>query len=286
MKSFFLLEPIAKLLILVKAFMWRQFSPRFLAYSARYVLACAAWPAKLGMKIVPKIFDFPKVRSFAVGSLFVLILTHIGALFAASPTIKAVVFDFGGVVATVDHTQLAQFMMDSFPISKEEATLLLHAWATHLKEEGNEMQFWQQYTASLNVLLSSDWLSQFQAAQACALQAIPQTINAIFKLKGEGYQVALLSNVTKQHAAIIRSLGYYTLFQPALLSYEIKVKKPDPRAFRILLHQLSLHPEEILFIDDQNANVQAAESLGIQGIHFIHPETLEEELQNHGIYLQ
>ena len=220
-----------------------------------------------------------------ISFFFLILLTQVGAVFAAPTKIKAIVFDFGGVVATVDDSELAEFMKESFPISDAEATHLLRAWAIHLKEERNEMQFWQNNAASLNVHLPANWLSQFQKVQACALQAIPETINAIFKLKEQGYQVALLSNVTKQHASIIRSLGYYTLFQPALLSYEMGVRKPNPKAFKILLEQLSLPPEEIFFIDDKNVNVQAAEKLGIKGIHFIHPEKLEEELQNHGIYL-
>lgn len=76
-----------------------------------------------------------------------------------------------------------------------------------------------------------------------------------------------------------------SLIPTTLLSYEIGVRKPHPQAYEILLQQLSLPPEQILFIDDQNVNVQAAEKLGIQSIHFIHPEKLEEELQNYVIYL-
>lgn len=216
---------------------------------------------------------------------YLLFLTHVGALFGAPPPIKAVVFDFGGVVASVDRTQLINFMKESFPISDEEANHLLQAWAIHLRKEKDEMQFWEKYASSVNMQLPPHWLSRFHQIQACALQAIPETLQAIFKLKEQGYLVALLSNVTKEHAAIIRSLGYYTLFQPTLLSYQIGVRKPNPKAFKILLEELCFPPEQILFIDDQNANVRAAEKFGIRGIHFIHPEKLEAELQNQGIYL-
>lgn len=217
--------------------------------------------------------------------LFLLILTQIGALQVQATTIKAVVFDFGGVVATVDRTVLVQFLMGSFPISEEEANMLLKKWGRDLRQEGDEEQFWTSYADSLNVKLPTGWLAQFHAAQACALRPFPQTLEAVKKLQEQGYQTAMLSNVTKQHAAIIRKLGYYNLFEPALLSYAIGVRKPDPQAYRLLLEQLSLPPSEVLFIDDQNANVVAAEKLGIQGIHFIHPELLEQELLKHGIRL-
>ena len=65
---FFTFEPIAKLLFLVKPRFWRQFSPRLLAYPTGYVLVGAARPAMLTLKIVTKIIDFPRNRSFAIGS--------------------------------------------------------------------------------------------------------------------------------------------------------------------------------------------------------------------------
>lgn len=213
--------------------------------------------------------------------LILFLYTQFGIL-SALP-IQAIIFDFGGVVATVDRSLLVQFMMDTFPISQEEAYLILQKWASHLRHEGDEMEFWNRYAHSLNRELQDDWLTEFKCVQATALHAIPETISAIRQLKQQGYWVGLLSNVTQQHADIIHSLGYYSLFNPLLLSCEMGVRKPDPRAYQMLLEQLPVSAEEVLFIDDLNANVKAAEKLGIHGIHFTHPEKLKEELHKHGI---
>lgn len=211
--------------------------------------------------------------------LFILLLIHT----AAHPAIKAVVFDFGGVVATTEQRLIVEFLMGSFPISVKETNWLLAKWTLHLRHEGDEREFWENYATSLDLELPPDWLAQFHHTQACALHPIPETLDAIMKLQQQGYSTAMLSNVTVQHAAIIRKLGYYNLFHPTLLSYEIGVRKPHARAYRLLLEQLSLPPSEILFIDDQNANVRAARRLGIHGIHFTRPEKLERALQNHGV---
>jgi FMN phosphatase YigB (HAD superfamily) len=40
----------------------------------------------------------------------------------------------------------------------------------------------------------------------------------------------------------------------------------------------SVEPEKILFIDDMKKNVEAAISLGIQGVHFTSARQLKEEL--------
>ncbi len=200
--------------------------------------------------------------------------------------IKAVIFDFGGVIANVDRSQLTNFLKDSFPISEEEANKLLQAWHTDINEGKDEKQFWNHYAVSVNSSLSPDWLSRFEKVQENALRPFPEMLAAIQQLKRHGYRVGLLSNVTPQHAAIIRKLGYYNLFDPLLLSCDIGVRKPDPKAFEIMLKALSpLQPQEVLFVDDQKVNTDAAEKLGIQVIHLLRPQNIFCYLQEKGINL-
>lgn len=54
--------------------------------------------------------------------------------------------------------------------------------------------------------------------------------------------------------------------------------KPDARLFRVLLERYGLEAEECIFIDDNEANVRAAEALGITGIVFRGANDLRERL--------
>lgn len=110
------------------------------------------------------------------------------------------------------------------------------------------------------------------------LRPIPGMWEWVQKLKEEGYQVALLSNVGPFQAAFLRATGYYAPFDPCILSCEIGVKKPQEEAYRILLEKLCLLPSECLFIDDQLKNVEAARAVGIPAIHFQSFEQFEKEL--------
>ena len=50
-------------------------------------------------------------------------------------------------------------------------------------------------------------------------------------------------------------------------SSEIGIRKPDPRIFHMTLEQLGgMAPEQSMFLDDFEANITAAEALGIQGV--------------------
>lgn len=88
----------------------------------------------------------------------------------------------------------------------------------------------------------------------------------------------MLSDVTQYQAEIIRKMGYYDLFSPVLLSYEIGIKKPNPKAFKILLEKIQKSASSVIFIDDRIENGEAAKNLGIDSIQFISPKQLKKEL--------
>lgn len=194
-----------------------------------------------------------------------------------------VVFDFGGVIAQVDTTLMKNFLLNSFNISKEELSHALRDMQSNASSGGSEKQFWEQYAVSKGIKLSEDWCDQFGAVVEKCVVGIPETIILVKALQKSGYQTAMLSDITQYQAEIVRKLGYYDLFAPVLLSYEIGVKKPNPEAFQILLNALNRPASSVLFIDDRMENVEAAKQQGIDAILFISPTQLQEELQNRGV---
>jgi FMN phosphatase YigB (HAD superfamily) len=63
------------------------------------------------------------------------------------------------------------------------------------------------------------------------------------------------------------------------------IKKPNPAFFENYLEQHNLDPSTILFIDDKQYNIDAAATMGIQGIHFKNLKQLITELKNHNIFI-
>ncbi len=216
--------------------------------------------------------------------LLSLFFVSYNAIHADTPShVQAVVFDFGGVIATANRALMVDFLKNTFSIDEQELRQALHDMHTYSSENRSERQFWQSYAKTKGVKLPADWEEQFEAVITQAIHPIPATISIVKELKRQGYQVALLSDVTEHQARIIRRMGYYDLFQPALLSYEIGVEKPNPEAFQILIKTLHLPATDILFIDDKIENVDAAKQQGIDAIQFISPEQLLHELQKRKI---
>ncbi len=64
-----------------------------------------------------------------------------------------------------------------------------------------------------------------------------------------------------------------------IVSGDVRLVKPDPRIFQLLLDRFHLKTEETLFIDDNPDNVEASRRMGIHGIHFTTADNLKQELQ-------
>ena len=64
------------------------------------------------------------------------------------------------------------------------------------------------------------------------------------------------------------ALEFIPLTDGGVFSCFEKITKPDPEIYLRLCKRYSLKPEECVFIDDTQKNVDAAQKLGMKGIHF------------------
>ena len=205
------------------------------------------------------------------------------AVAQAPSTVKAVVFDFGGVIATTDRAQIIRFLTDTFQLSEQELKPILGKWKQVLLNGESETDFWNSYAASVGIVLPEGWSDQYN--KVTGFTDIPGMIAIVKDLQQQGYQTPMLSNIQQYQANVVRRFDYYDLFDPVLLSYEIGYEKPQREAYTFLLEQLQLSASEVIFIDDQIENINAAKALGIDAIHFISPRKLAEDLNKRNITL-
>lgn len=88
-------------------------------------------------------------------------------------------------------------------------------------------------------------------------------------LKERGYKVYLLSNYgrTSFEAAVAHGrLSFLPLIDGRVISYEVRIVKPEPGIYEALIKKYDLVPEECVFLDDKEDNVQTARECGFYGI--------------------
>ncbi len=69
----------------------------------------------------------------------------------------------------------------------------------------------------------------------------------------------------------------------AVFSFEVQATKPEPEIYEALLEKYGLDPTECVFIDDNRANIVAANQLGMATIHFHTKSQAQEELKSLGV---
>jgi len=67
-------------------------------------------------------------------------------------------------------------------------------------------------------------------------------------------------------------------FRKIFSAIRLGIKKDKPEAYLKLIDLLKLAPEEILFIDDTQANIEAAKKAGLKTIHFTDTKSIINRL--------
>ncbi|HLC04928.1 MAG TPA: HAD family phosphatase [Anaerolineales bacterium] len=86
-------------------------------------------------------------------------------------------------------------------------------------------------------------------------------------------KTVLLSNAwTSLRTALEMRWGIADAFDLVVISAEVGLVKPDPRIFHLALSQLGVSPDEAVFLDDMQENVDAAQFVGVHGVLFENTE--------------
>jgi putative hydrolase of the HAD superfamily len=78
-----------------------------------------------------------------------------------------------------------------------------------------------------------------------------------------GYKVGILSNMSAFHWRRIVAMALPERFDSISVSHEMGFLKPSRQAFEMALDGMALPPDQVLFLDDGAANVEAARDLGL-----------------------
>lgn len=201
---------------------------------------------------------------------------------------KAVIFDFGGVIATYDRALEIDFVKDSLNISRKEAIKLLLAVQDKELEEEDAYEYLLHFVHShgFSTDQSRFWIRQWNQMMSICLKEIPGMLDLVKALQKKGLVTALFSNATSYQAKAVAKAGYYDHFDPVFLSHELKLTKPSLKAYKLVLQKLSLPAQKCLFIDDKPENVEAAIEAGMDSILFENPSQLVNELHKRGLNVQ
>ena len=92
------------------------------------------------------------------------------------------------------------------------------------------------------------------------------------------YGTGIISNAWPAARLSIQDHVNDMLFDDLIFSAEVGLVKPDRRIYTLALERLRVQPTEAIFIDDVQANVEAAQAIGMKGIRFANTEQTIAEI--------
>ncbi len=87
-------------------------------------------------------------------------------------------------------------------------------------------------------------------------------------VKEKGYGIYVLSNASEIFYDYFPKFMALEYFDGIVVSADIHIIKPDKKIYEYLLAKYRLEPEECLFIDDVEENIEGAKRAGMQGVVF------------------
>ena len=189
--------------------------------------------------------------------------------------IRNITFDFGVVIINIDPLAVRQRMAEKGIQNVDELHVrLLKDNIYHRLETGaiSPEEFRSAIKSIVDVPVSDADIDE--AWNAMILDIPRERIKFMTRLKSK-YKLYLLSNTNHIHWKYYDQYFQDTFDYPSIntfftrcwYSYLMGVRKPDPEIFRIALDEGQLMPEETVFIDDLEENVEAAATLGIIPAH-------------------
>lgn len=197
----------------------------------------------------------------------------------SQPTIRAVVFDWGGVFTegTFDSSAVQALVNAS---GVDETTVAEHYYPLMAEFEVGAFDlstFYQRLKAQAGLTLDE---ATFRDTFLGAVRERPAMFAVLGAIPSD-YRVAMLSNNVPELCDSVRNDPRMVRVEQFVFSNEIGVRKPDPKAFAALTETLGVPPEEILFIDDNDANISACSALGFHGILFDSFDNFSERCRAH-----
>ena len=185
--------------------------------------------------------------------------------------VKAILIDVGGVLVRT---------LDRMPRQKWEVRLGLpdqglekivygcHAAQLSTIGKASPNQVWESVQQTLNITEKD--LHQLQA-DFWANDAVNLLLMNVLRKLHFQYQIFILSNAWQDARMTLAdnfSICEGNIFEKIFISSELGLAKPDPEIFKQVSKNINIPLEDILFIDDFVENIQAADLLGMQTIHF------------------
>jgi putative hydrolase of the HAD superfamily len=196
--------------------------------------------------------------------------------------IKALVFDFGGVLMRTRSDRSRRALEQRLglpPRTIEERVFSSETSQSAMRGEIGEEAVWQNLEQELDLPRFGLTWQEFQR-EFFAEDFLDEELVALLRSVRSTLKTGLISNAWDGLREVLHTrVPIADVFDVLVISAEEKTVKPDSRIYRLALDRLGVQPPEAIFVDDFIENIEAANALGLIGIHFRSSEQAQRDIR-------
>lgn len=203
--------------------------------------------------------------------------------------IKAILWDFGGVLTTSPFEAFARFerqqgLPADFIRRINSTNPDSNAWAKFERSEVTMEEFDKLFEVESGAFGHA--IPGTEIIKLLAGEVRPNMVNAL-KICGEQYNCTCLTNnvaagkgpgMMRDATAQAEVEKVMSLFRQVIESSKIGLRKPDPRIYEYACEQMEVTPEEVVYLDDLGINLKPAAALGMKTIKVVSEEQALRDL--------
>jgi HAD superfamily hydrolase (TIGR01509 family) len=197
-------------------------------------------------------------------------------------SIKAVCFDYGGVIAKF---QSEEDMASLAALAGVEKTLMKRIYWDNraIYDQGlvSGPEYYRKILAGVGVFPDEKTIDRIIEEDIRSWAVIDSGTERLMRdIKQAGFKLGILSNMIQPFIDWARkSIALFSLPDAGIYSCEVDSVKPEEKIYRLLLSALDCKAEELVFFDDLEVNIEGAQKLGISAFLWKGPEEARKKLK-------
>jgi putative hydrolase of the HAD superfamily len=194
------------------------------------------------------------------------------------PAPSVIIFDYGNVLSQSQPIADVQAMATILDLPISQFTELY--WRFRIPYDAGSLDSDAYWDTVASRPLTPDKLSALIEIDSRSWSH-PEPVMAQWArdVRTAGLRTAILSNMPVPVRDYILRCSWLPEFDARTFSCEVGMCKPAPEIYRDCLDKLGVKPSEVLFLDDRESNVRAAETLGLHAILFTTPAKAAQEME-------